>query len=217
MHRSHEYLCKIAVEVMRRRLHPLPGRQPEARRHPRRSPRQMHRRPREGLLRREERGPGRLPARHALRRPARSPAAFHLPPELRLLAHDHRPRPRRCGRLLRHVRSPDHLRQDPASQGTRQGACSASRCMIDWTFYCFKCDGMASLRTCPHGKEDRVLLSGTMLRKMLSEGSKVPDHFGRDEVLEILRDYYKDLDRKGRDQDARRRHRRHQEVVSHRQ
>jgi sulfate adenylyltransferase len=55
---------------------------------------------------------------------------------------------------------------------------------------------MASLRTCPHGKEDRVLLSGTLLRKMLSEGSKVPDHFGRDEVLEILRGYYKDLDEK---------------------
>jgi sulfate adenylyltransferase len=68
--------------------------------------------------------------------------------------------------------------------------------LIDWTFYCFKCDGMASLRTCPHGKEDRVLLSGTMLRKMLSEGSKVPDHFGRDEVLEILREYYKNLDEK---------------------
>ena len=68
--------------------------------------------------------------------------------------------------------------------------------LIDWTFYCYKCDGMASLRTCPHGKEDRVLLSGTMLRKMLSESSKVPDHFGRDEVLEILRDYYKNLDEK---------------------
>ena len=58
---------------------------------------------------------------------------------------------------------------------------------IDWTFYCFKCDGMASLRTCPHGKEDRVLLSGTMLRKILSEGGELPDHFGRDEVVEILR------------------------------
>jgi sulfate adenylyltransferase len=61
---------------------------------------------------------------------------------------------------------------------------------IDWTFYCYKCDGMASLRTCPHGKEDRVLLSGTMLRKMLSEGGQLPDHFGRDEVVEILRQYY---------------------------
>jgi len=61
---------------------------------------------------------------------------------------------------------------------------------IDWTFYCYKCDGMASLRTCPHGKEDRVLLSGTMLRKMLSEGGDLPDHFGRDEVVAILRKYY---------------------------
>ncbi|RLB84511.1 MAG: sulfate adenylyltransferase [Deltaproteobacteria bacterium] len=67
---------------------------------------------------------------------------------------------------------------------------------IDWTFYCHKCDGMASLRTCPHSKEDRVLLSGTMLRKGLSEGSEIPDHFGRDEVLEILREYYSGLTEK---------------------
>ncbi len=67
---------------------------------------------------------------------------------------------------------------------------------IDWTFYCYKCDGMASLRTCPHGKEDRVLLSGTMLRKLLSEGGELPDHFGRDEVIEILRDYYENLTEK---------------------
>jgi sulfate adenylyltransferase len=65
---------------------------------------------------------------------------------------------------------------------------------IDWTFYCYKCDGMASLRTCPHGKEDRVLLSGTMLRKMLSEGGELPDHFGRDEVVAILRKYYEGLE-----------------------
>lgn len=67
---------------------------------------------------------------------------------------------------------------------------------IDWTFYCFKCDGMASLRTCPHGKEDRVLLSGTMLRKLLSEGGQLPDHFGRDEVIAILREYYEGLEEK---------------------
>ncbi|WP_461210110.1 sulfate adenylyltransferase [Desulfocurvus sp. DL9XJH121] len=67
---------------------------------------------------------------------------------------------------------------------------------IDWTFYCFKCDGMASLRTCPHSKEDRVILSGTKLRKALSEGAEVPDHFGRDEVLTILREYYEGLTEK---------------------
>ncbi len=67
---------------------------------------------------------------------------------------------------------------------------------IDWTFYCYKCDGMASLRTCPHTKEDRVLLSGTMLRKGLSEGTDLPDHFGRDEVLDILREYYSGLTEK---------------------
>jgi len=67
---------------------------------------------------------------------------------------------------------------------------------IDWTFYCHKCDGMASLRTCPHSKEDRVMLSGTMLRKGLSEGTELPDHFGREEVLDILREYYGGLEEK---------------------
>jgi sulfate adenylyltransferase len=64
---------------------------------------------------------------------------------------------------------------------------------IDWTFYCHKCDGMASMKTCPHGKEDRVLLSGTLLRKKLSEGEDVPATFSRPEVLEILRGYYEQL------------------------
>ncbi len=67
---------------------------------------------------------------------------------------------------------------------------------IDWTFYCKKCDGMASLRTCPHTKDDRVILSGTKLRKILSEGGEVPDHFGRNEVLDILRAYYASLTEK---------------------
>ena len=67
---------------------------------------------------------------------------------------------------------------------------------IDWTFYCHKCDGMASMRTCCHGKEDRLMLSGTMLRKMLSEGLDVPDHFSRAEVLKVLRKYYSGLTEK---------------------
>jgi sulfate adenylyltransferase len=67
---------------------------------------------------------------------------------------------------------------------------------IDWTFYCYKCDGMASLRTCNHTKDDRVILSGTKLRKALSEGAPVADHFGRDEVLVVLRKYYEGLTEK---------------------
>jgi len=67
---------------------------------------------------------------------------------------------------------------------------------IDWTFYCSKCDGMASLRTCPHDKASRVILSGTKLRKALSEGADIPDHFGREEVLVLLRAYYEGLTEK---------------------
>jgi sulfate adenylyltransferase len=55
---------------------------------------------------------------------------------------------------------------------------------------------MASMRTCPHTKEDRVILSGTKLRKALSEGAEVVDHFGREEVLTRLRAYYASLTEK---------------------
>ncbi|HUL55737.1 MAG TPA: sulfate adenylyltransferase [Usitatibacter sp.] len=67
---------------------------------------------------------------------------------------------------------------------------------IDWTFWCYKCGGMASGRTCPHKDEDRLLVSGTKLRKWLSEGSPVPAEFTRPEVLEILREYYEGLEEK---------------------
>lgn len=76
------------------------------------------------------------------------------------------------------------------------GALETVPLKIDWTFYCTKCDGMASMKTCPHGKEDRMLLSGTKLRKMLSEGTTVPDHFSRPEVLTILQAYYQGLTEK---------------------
>ncbi len=65
---------------------------------------------------------------------------------------------------------------------------------MDWTFWCRRCEGMASTRTCPHAEADRLLVSGTKLRKWLSEGSEVPAGFSRPEVLAILRDYYSKLD-----------------------
>jgi sulfate adenylyltransferase len=64
---------------------------------------------------------------------------------------------------------------------------------IDWTFWCYRCGGMASGRTCPHEDNDRLLVSGTKLRKWLSEGSPVPQEFSRPQVLEVLREYYAGL------------------------
>ncbi len=61
---------------------------------------------------------------------------------------------------------------------------------FDLTFYCRGCDGMASSRTCPHDPSQRLLISGTDLRQMLSRGDLVPEHFSRPEVLEILKEYY---------------------------
>ena len=73
------------------------------------------------------------------------------------------------------------------------GALETQPLKIDWTFWCYQCGGMASARTCPHEEKDRLLVSGTKLRKWLSEGSPVPAEFSRPEVLEILREYYAGL------------------------
>jgi sulfate adenylyltransferase len=77
-----------------------------------------------------------------------------------------------------------------------EGALETQPLKIDWTFWCHKCDQMASMKTCPHGKEDRLILSGTKLRKMLSEGEDVSEKFSRPEVLKILREYYEGLTEK---------------------
>ena len=64
---------------------------------------------------------------------------------------------------------------------------------IDWTFYCHACAGMASTKTCPHDASNHVKISGTALRNALANGDDVPDTFSRPEVLEILRAYYQGL------------------------
>ena len=64
---------------------------------------------------------------------------------------------------------------------------------IDITFHCFKCGGMATARTCPHGEEDRLNISGTRLREMFANGEQIPVEFSRPEVLNVLRAYYDDM------------------------
>ena len=67
---------------------------------------------------------------------------------------------------------------------------------MDVTFWCYRCGGMASGRSCAHGDADRLQVSGTQLRKWLSEGAPVPAEFSRPEVLEVLRAYYAGLEQR---------------------
>jgi len=60
-------------------------------------------------------------------------------------------------------------------------------------FYCRACGSMATEKTCGHSKEERIELSGTMIRKNLSEGRDVPEDVLRREVVELLKEYYSRL------------------------
>jgi len=82
------------------------------------------------------------------------------------------------------------------------GALAIQPLCMDWTFYCYECGSMASMKTCPHESNAvidgdgnykggaRLLLSGSLLRKLMSEGKPVPAEFSRPEVIAILKQYY---------------------------
>ena len=188
MHRSHEYLAKIAIEVCDGLLiHQLVGK----------------------LKAGDIPADVRIKAVNALVENYFVPAACvqaGYPMEMRYAG----PREALLHALFRQNYGCSHLivGRDHAGVGDYYGAFDAHRIFdeiprgslelqalkIDWTFYCHKCDGVASLRTCPHDESERLLLSGTMLRKMLSADEPVPDHFSRPEVLAILKEYYSKID-----------------------
>ncbi len=71
-----------------------------------------------------------------------------------------------------------------------EGALETLPLKIDITFYCRKCYGMATAKTCPHGEEHRINISGTKQREMLTAGEDIPPEFSRPEVVKVLREFY---------------------------
>jgi sulfate adenylyltransferase len=79
------------------------------------------------------------------------------------------------------------------------GALHTKALKIDVTFYCRKCYGMATAKTCPHDPRYRIAISGTEQREMLSSDAPIPPEFSRPEVVAILKEYYASLRAAGSD------------------
>ena len=75
-----------------------------------------------------------------------------------------------------------------------EGALKTLPLKIDITFFCNKCGGMATGKTCPHDESERLNISGTRLREMFTNKETVPEEYSRAEVLAVLSEYYDSLD-----------------------
>ncbi len=73
----------------------------------------------------------------------------------------------------------------------KPGALGIKPLNMDWTFWCYECNEMASLKTCRHPDSSRCMISGTELRNKLKEDGSIKPEFSRPEILEILQNYYK--------------------------
>lgn len=66
----------------------------------------------------------------------------------------------------------------------------------EWAFWCQRCSQMATKKTCPHGEDDHIHISGTKLRSMLTADEEIPGEISRPEVVEVLKAYMEEKNKK---------------------